>query len=76
MGEVVANLIHSLASVNFLLFCVGATQTSRVLMYQSEQKKTSVGEELKNELKADEKAVERLIKDPKGAVKEVESPSK
>lgn len=33
-----------LASVNFLLFCVGATQTGRVLSYQSELKGQTLGE--------------------------------
>ncbi|PNS13980.1 hypothetical protein CAC42_6493 [Sphaceloma murrayae] len=36
-----------LASVNFLLFCVGATQVGRVLLYQQSLKGDSVGEEAK-----------------------------
>ena len=46
-----------LASVNFLLFCVGATQTGRVLSYQSslpaeERAKTQMG------------AIERVVEEP------------
>lgn len=52
-----------LASVNFLLFCVGATQTTRVLMYQRSLDGKSVGEEIKDDAKQEagnlEKAVER-----------------
>lgn len=52
-----------LASVNFLLFCVGATQTTRVLMYQRSLDGKSVGEEIKDDAKQEagnlEKAVEK-----------------
>lgn len=52
-----------LASVNFLLFCVGATQTTRVLLYQRSLDGQSVGEEIKKDAKQEagnlEKAVEK-----------------
>ena len=48
-----------LASVNFLLFCVGAAQTSRVLSYQSELKGQSLGENVAEQAKdAKEKVVD------------------
>ncbi|KAI5370044.1 putative mitochondrial pyruvate carrier [Septoria linicola] len=52
-----------LASVNFLLFCVGATQTTRVLLYQRSLDGQSVAEEIKKDAKQEagnlEKAVEQ-----------------
>lgn len=50
-----------LASVNFLLFIVGATQTTRVLTYQSSLKGDGVGSEIKKEAKKDGQAVESVI---------------
>ena len=46
-----------LASVNFLLFCVGATQTTRVLLYQRSLGE-SVGDEIKREGKQELKDLE------------------
>jgi mitochondrial pyruvate carrier 2 len=63
-----------LASVNFLLFLVGATQTGRVLSYQASKKGETVEGALKDELKRDEGAVEKFVEDPKGAVKSVTNP--
>jgi hypothetical protein len=40
-----------LASVNFLLFCVGATQTTRVLLYQQSLKGDSIGAEIQEDAK-------------------------
>ncbi|KAF2155702.1 UPF0041-domain-containing protein [Myriangium duriaei CBS 260.36] len=37
-----------LASVNFLLFCVGATQVSRAVLYQRSLEGKTVGEEVKS----------------------------
>ncbi|KAK4507651.1 hypothetical protein PRZ48_001386 [Zasmidium cellare] len=48
-----------LASVNFLLFCVGATQTTRVLMYQQSLKGDSVGDEVKKAAKQEGKDLEK-----------------
>jgi len=63
-----------LASVNFLLFCVGATQVSRVLSYQSSLKGDSEMDEAKKELKKDAQGLERIVEDPKAAVKSVTDP--
>lgn len=63
-----------LASVNFLLFCVGATQVSRVLSYQSSLKGDSKTDEAKAELKKDAQGIERIVEDPKAAVKSVTNP--
>lgn len=65
-------LIASLASVNFLLFCVGATQVSRVLMYQSSVKGETITDEVKDAAKEEAHIVESAIKDPKGALQKVE----
>lgn len=51
-----------LASVNFLLFCVGATQVSRVLMYQQSLKGESVGDVVKDDAKAAGKNLEQAAK--------------
>lgn len=67
-----ANITHSLASVNFLLFCVGATQSARVLLYQQSLKKDSIGHEIELAAKDEEKTLEGIVKDPKGALKKAE----
>jgi hypothetical protein len=50
--------------VNFLLFCVGATQTTRVLLYQRSLDGQAVGEQIKADAKKEvgnlEKAVEKV----------------
>ncbi|GAM82801.1 hypothetical protein ANO11243_007870 [Dothideomycetidae sp. 11243] len=53
-----------LASVNFLLFCVGATQVSRGLMYQRSLTAENAGQEIK-------KVAKEEGQDLKSAVKEV-----
>lgn len=53
-----------LASVNFLLFCVGATQTSRVLRYQSELKGESVGEMAAEKAEAGVNKVVGAVREP------------
>ena len=63
-----------LASVNFLLFCVGAAQCARVLTYQASLKGDSKTEEAKKEFKKDVSALERIVEDPKAAVKSVTNP--
>ncbi|KAK5175260.1 uncharacterized protein LTR77_000397 [Saxophila tyrrhenica] len=58
-----------LASVNFLLFCVGATQVTRVLSYQSELKGQTMGEMAMEKAKEGTEKVEQAAKEP-GKVKE------
>lgn len=58
-----------LASVNFLLFCVGATQVTRVLQYQSEMKGQTLGEELQEKAGDAKDKVVEVVKEP-GKVKE------
>ncbi|KAK8210258.1 hypothetical protein M8818_003425 [Zalaria obscura] len=62
-----------LASVNFLLFCVGATQTTRVLLYQQSLKGNSTSEEAKEAAKSEGKIAEGIVKDPQGAVQKAKS---
>jgi hypothetical protein len=63
-----------LASVNFLLFCVGATQTTRVLMYNASQKNDTVVDAAKKEAGKDASAIEKIVEDPKAALKSVTNP--
>ena len=63
-----------LASVNFLLFCVGATQTTRVLMYNASQKNENTLDAAKDEANKDVSAVEKIVEDPKAALKSVTNP--
>ena len=60
-----------LASVNFLLFCVGATQVSRVLSYQKTLKGDTVGEEVEKAAKQEKNILERVVEDPKSVVDSV-----
>lgn len=53
-----------LASVNFLLFCVGATQTTRVLNYQSELKGQTLAENMAEKAKEGQAKVEEAVRDP------------
>ena len=62
----------SLATVNAFLFCVGATQVTRILMYNQSVKGTSPLEEIKDVAKEQAAVVEGAVKDPKGAVKNAE----
>jgi len=57
-----------LASVNFLLFCVGATQVSRILLWQQAQKGDTIPEEIKKAGKQEGRELEAIAKDPKGAI--------
>ena len=63
-----------LASVNFLLFCVGATQTTRVLLYNASQKNDTALDAAKKEADKDISAVEKIVEDPKAALKSVTNP--
>jgi mitochondrial pyruvate carrier 2 len=62
---------YFLASVNFLLFCVGATQVTRVVRYQQTLKGDSVGDEVKKAATEEESQLEKVIKDPKSVVEAV-----
>ena len=53
-----------LASVNFLLFCVGATQVSRVLSYQSELKGQTLGQNLAEKAEQGKERVGEMVQDP------------
>lgn len=57
-----------LASVNFLLFCVGTTQVTRILRYQATLKGDSVGQEAEKAAKEEEITLEKVVKDPKSVV--------
>ena len=60
-----------LASVNFLLFSVGAAQTLRVLMYQRSLKGDGLGDEVKKAAKQEEGVLEKVVRDPKSVVESV-----
>ena len=66
------NTYRSLASVNFLLFCVGATQVSRVLSYQASLKGETIPQEIESAAKAEGRRLEAVVKDPKGAIEKAE----
>jgi len=53
-----------LASVNFLLFSVGVTQVTRVLLYQRSLKGDSVADEVEKAAKHEERALVDVIKHP------------
>jgi len=59
-----------LATVNFFLFCVGATQVSRVLIYRQSLKGTSSTEEAKNTAKEEAKTVQGALEQSEGAAKQ------
>ena len=60
-----------LATVNFFLFCVGATQVSRVLIYRQSLKGTSSTGEVKDAAKEEAKTVQGdLEKQSEGAAKQ------
>ena len=61
--------VNSLATVNAFLFCVGATQVTRIFMYNQSIKRTSPVEEIKEAAKEQAAVVEGVAKDPKGAAK-------
>ncbi|KAK5129641.1 hypothetical protein LTR08_003003 [Meristemomyces frigidus] len=58
-----------LASVNFLLFCVGSTQVARILMWQSSVQGDSIGAEAVKAVKEEVRDLERVVKEgPAGVV--------
>lgn len=61
---------HSLASVNFLVACVGLTQVSRILLYQQSLKNTSVSTEAAKAAESEAENVKAIVRDPKGAVEQ------
>ncbi|KAJ9623136.1 Mitochondrial pyruvate carrier 2 [Taxawa tesnikishii (nom. ined.)] len=63
-----------LASVNFLLFCVGATQTTRVLLYHRSLKDESMGEEIKKAATMEGQNLKQIVEDPKGAIDAAKNP--
>lgn len=68
----VLTVMDRLAAVNFILFCVGATQVTRVLRYQASLKGESVGAEVRDAAKEEAQLVKGAVEDPKGAVKKAE----
>lgn len=63
-----------LASVNFLLFCVGSTQVTRVLLYQQQLKNESPEQAAKDLAKQEGAAAEQVVKNPGSVIKAVEEP--
>ncbi|KAK5108815.1 hypothetical protein LTR62_007789 [Meristemomyces frigidus] len=61
-----------LASVNFLLFCVGAAQTTRVLLYQQSLKGDSLGHEVETMAKEQGHKLVEVVKHPGKIVESVE----
>lgn len=49
--QIKTNKLLRLAAVNFFLGCVGATQVTRILMYQRSQEATSAGQIAQKEAK-------------------------
>ena len=64
-----------LASVNFLLFCVGSTQVSRVVMYRRSLGE-SLGGETKEAAKQEAGKLENAVKNPESVKEAVTNPSK
>ena len=62
---------YFLASVNFLLFCVGATQVTRVMQYQSELKGQTLAEEVKDKAVEGKEKVVSVVEEQAGKAKEV-----
>ena len=59
-----------LATVNFFLFCVGATQVSRVLIYRQSLKGTSATGEAKDTVKEEAKVAQGVLEHPEEAAKQ------
>ena len=59
-----------LATVNFFLFCVGATQVSRVLIYRKSLKGTSATKEAKDAVKEEAESVQKVLEHPEEAAKQ------
>lgn len=63
-----SDMSHSLASVNFLVFCTGATQCVRVLLYQQSLKGDSISAEAEKAAKEEGSTLKSIAKDPEAAV--------
>ena len=59
----------SLAAVNFLLCCVGVTQVSRIVMYQSSLKNADLPQVAEADAKDAKETVVGVVEDPEGAAK-------
>lgn len=59
-----------LATVNFFLFCVGATQVSRVIIYRQSLKGTSVTGEAKDVAKDEAETVQGVLEHSEEAAKQ------
>ena len=55
--------------MNAFLFCVGATQVTRIFLYNQSIKGTSPVEEIKDAAKQQAVIAEGVVKDPAGAAK-------
>jgi mitochondrial pyruvate carrier 2 len=53
-----------LASVNFLMACVGVTQVTRILQYQSEMKGQSLGDMAAEKAKEGQAKVAEAVREP------------
>ena len=60
-----------LASVNFLLFCVGGTQVARALMYQRSLKDGNLAQEVERVAKQEGRDLEAAAKEAKGELKKL-----
>ena len=65
-------VVDRLAAVNFILFCVGGTQVTRVLRYQASRKGESVGAEVQDAAREEAQLVKGAVENPKGALKKAE----
>lgn len=63
-----AKTSYSLATVNFFVFLTGAVQTTRIFLWRKSQDGLTAGQELKELAKEEGRAIESVIRDPKGAV--------
>ncbi|KAI9711478.1 MAG: hypothetical protein M1820_002041 [Bogoriella megaspora] len=59
---------YFLATVNFFLFTVGATQCTRILLYRQSLKNTPLSEELAQVAQEQAEAAQRIVDDPQGAI--------
>lgn len=59
-----------LATVNFFLFCVGATQVTRIIMWRRSAEGRSTLAEAQTLAKEEGKTLEGVVKDPVGTAKQ------
>lgn len=53
--------------MNFFLFCVGATQVTRILIYNKSLQADTLQGEVKMAAREEGKNLENIVKDPSGA---------